>query len=256
MNETQKGPAGLEAAELVAAMDDLFEMWGRWASTGSVNLRPRPEYAKTQRQVGATVTLIQHLFELAKVVRPYLPDELPLTLIPVAREAFETGVWIIWMDKFRDAADAAVNDAERNRRLLAESMVDSALIPAEEAPNLPEWEKLPSDSHEHARSFKKMTDALDLPDIYAFYRALSQLSHPSVQVMDEYLSKDEDGRPIFHVRATPGFESVIVARVLPLFLVKAARIFTYVTQDKAQRSEVRAIGRRMAVDVDDVFTHH
>lgn len=253
MGSENRGPASLEASQLVTALDDLIEMWERWTSAGTINLRSRRGFEKSERQAVVLVTLTQHLVQLMKVVRPSLPDDLPITLVPVAREALETGVWIVWMDRFRDAADAAINEDERNRVNLTRAMLKSDLVPDGVTLDLPEWTRLSTATASHARSFQQMTEALGIPEIYVYYRIMSEHSHPGVRIVDQYVEQREDGTPMFRGTAKPGFESVLATRVLPVFLLKAIRIVTYMTRDVEQRREVREVARALQVDVDRLF---
>ncbi|EWS81757.1 hypothetical protein BF93_16285 [Brachybacterium phenoliresistens] len=253
MSHEPSRPADLELDDLVDAMDELLGIWERWVAIGSIRLNPRREFSKTQRQAAVIVTLTQHLFQLVKTVRPYLPESLPITLVPVAREALETGIWVVWMDRFEDAAEAAINEADRNRKNLREAMVKSALIPEGMSTAIPDWSKLDVAESQHLRSFEKMTDALGLPEMYAYYRMLSELSHPGIHVADEYILEKPDGSPAFRDSASPGIESILATRLLPFFLLKAARIVSYMTRDVEQRREVRAVARKLRVDSERLF---
>lgn len=228
-------------------------MWDRWVSAGTINLKPRRGFEKTERQAVVLVTLTQHLVQLMKVLRPHIPDDVPITLVPVAREALETGVWIVWTDRFRDAAEAAINEDERNRVNLTRAMLKSDLIPEGTIVDMPEWTRMSTATVSHARSFHQMTEALGFEDLYVYYRVLSELSHPGVRVVDRYVEQGEDGTPRFRDTATSGFESVLTTRILPVLLLKSLRIITYMTQDRDQRREVRVVGRRLLLDVDRLF---
>lgn len=253
MDNEPSVPADLDDSILLDATDELIELWWQWVGTGSIHLRPRRDFPKSQRQAAVLITHTQHLFQLVKVIRPHLPRELPLTLVPVAREALETGIWILWVDRFEDAAEVAINEAERNRKNLKASMIKSSIFPEGTSLEIPEWTRLDSPSSGHTRSVESMTDALKLPELYAFYRMFSGLSHPGIEVSEQYLRAREDRAPMFRDAASPGIESVLATRVLPLMLLKATRIITYLTDDKAQRRDVRGIARGLLVDVDDLF---
>lgn len=245
--------ADLDHSVLLDATDDLIMLWWEWVSAGTINLRPRRDFPKTQRQAAVLITHTQHLFQLIKTIRPHLPTELPITLVPVAREALETGIWILWVDRFDDAAEVAINEAERNRKNLKSTIIESAIFPDGVSLDIPEWTRLDSPSSGHVQSLKKMTEALKLPELYAFYRMFSQLSHPGIEVADQYVQMGKEQQPQFRDAAAPSHESVLATRILPLLLLKSARIVTYLTNDKEQRRQVRKISRRLLVDVDDLF---
>jgi len=253
LNNEPSVPADLDDFDLPDATDKLIELWWQWVGTGSIHLQPRRDFPKTQRQAAVLITHTQHLFQLVKTIRPHLPKDLPITLVPVAREALETGIWILWADRFEDAAEAAINEAERKQKNLKASMIESSIFPAGMSLDIPEWTRLDSPSAGHTRSVESMAKALDLPELYAFYRMFSRLSHPGIEVSDQYLKAGENGQPLFRDVAPPGFESRLATRVLPLMLLKATRIITYLTNDRTQRREVRDIARGLLVDVDDLF---
>lgn len=252
--DTHEGAADASLDELIDATDELLALWDRWIHAGSIDLRPRPEFQWSQRRAAAVVTLTQHLVALIETIRPHLPADLPITLTPVARAALETGVWLVWLDRHPDSIDAAINEAERTRGVIASELVKSGLVPESEAKEMPGWTPLPTEVADHARRFKAMTDDLELDEIYVIYRMFSGQAHPGARVVDAYLESDDNGGPVFRAEAKIGFEAVLSTRVLPLFLLKATRIVTHLTRDRAQRSEVRAIGRKIGVSVDDLFS--
>lgn len=248
---TVNRPADVSDEEVLAAMDELLVIWQSWVDAGTVILNPRPEFQKSEPQAHMIVTLTTHLFHQANLIRPYLPDDIPITMIPVVRAALETALWVIWTDRHADAAEAAMNRSEHQRRSLIRTLNDSSLVPLEVGTiELDEWTDLETSVGPQAKSLEQMTRSLNLIDLYALYRMYSSVSHPGIDLVDAYLLDIEDGTVRYRTHAKPDFRSGITSRILPLLLLRCARIVNHMSQDKHRRRDLHRIARRLNVQLD------
>lgn len=248
-------PVDVPDEEVLTATDELITIWQTWVDAGTVILNPRPDFQKHELQAHMLVTLTTHLFELARVIRPHLPDDIPITLMPVVRSAVETTLWIVWVDYKKDAADAAINRGERQRRTLARTLRESALVPrGHKGSDIGEWTDLETTQGNHAKNLEAMAKSLGMTDVYAFYRMYSSVVHPGTDLVDAYLRHlvDED-RTEYLPRAEPDFRSTVTNRILPLMLLKAARIVNYMSRDTARRSDLQRIARSLNVELDRLW---
>lgn len=244
-------PADVSNEDVLQAMDELISIWQSWVDFGTVKLNPRPEFQKSEPQAHMLVTLTTHLFEQAAVIRPYLPDDLPITLMPVARSALETTLWVIWADRYDGAAAAAMNRSEYQRRTMVNTLNQSSLLPAgTEDITLETWTDLETQSDPQARSLESMARSLGLIDLYAFYRMYSSVVHPGIDLVDAYLSEVDVNKVAYHAHAEADFRSGITTRILPLMMLKCARIVNYMSRDDQRRSDLHLVARKLNVSLD------
>lgn len=252
---TGKRPADVSDEDVLEAMDELSTIWKSWVDAGTVVLNPRPEFQKTEPQAHMIVTLTTHLFQQATTIRPYLPSDLPITMIPVVRAALETGLWVIWIDRYANAAEAAMNRSEHQRRSLVRTLNDSSLIPLELGKlELDEWTDLETDVGPQAKSLEQMAKALGLIDLYALYRMYSSVSHPGIDLVDAYLLDREDGSVRYRTQAIPDFRSGITTRILPPLLLKSARIVNQMSRDRDRRRDLHRVAKKLNVQLDRFWT--
>ncbi|GAA1491446.1 DUF5677 domain-containing protein [Brachybacterium sacelli] len=248
-------PADVSNEDVLQAMDELTSIWQSWVDAGTVILNPRPEFLKSEPQAHMLVTLTTHLFEQASVIRPYLPDDLPITLMPVARSALETTLWVIWVDRYDDAAAAALNRSEHQRRNMLKTLNQSSLIPIDrENITLETWTDLETSSGHQARSLESMANSLGLIDLYVFYRMYSSVVHPGIDLVDAYLDDIGDNKVAYHAHAETDFRSGITTRVLPLMMLKCARIVNYMSRDRQRRSDLHRVARKLNVSLDKFWS--
>ena len=251
----QGRPADVSNEDVLDAMDEINSIWQSWVDASTVILNPRPEFKKTEPQAHMLVTLTTHLFELAGVIRPHLPDDLPITLMPLARAALETTLWIIWVDRFNDAAPAALNRSEHQRRNTLKTLNQSSLIPADVGDlKVDAWTDFETERGHQARNLESMASTLGLIDLYAFYRMYSSVVHPGIDLVDSYLYDIGDGRVRYRAHAPRDFRSGITTRILPLMMLKSARIVNFMSRDQKRRSDLHRVARKLNVSLDKLWS--
>lgn len=250
-------PADVPDVDVLAATDELLAVWQSWVEAGTVILNPRPDFQKHELQAHMLVTLTTHLFELARLIRPHLPGSIPITLMPVVRSAVETTIWVVWVDFNQDAADAAINRGERQRRTLARAIRESSLVsPDHSGLDIGEWTDRDTTQGNEAKNLEAMAKSVGMADVYVFFRMYSSVVHPGTDLIDAYLRHVDEDRTEYLPRAEPDYRSGVTNRILPLLLLRAARIVNYMSRDKQRRSELQRVARMLNVDLDKLWNPH
>ncbi|QUF07165.1 hypothetical protein KCV87_14650 [Actinosynnema pretiosum subsp. pretiosum] len=115
--------------------------------------------------------------------------------IPTVRAIYEHALTTQWLALHAAGTTALINEYGRNRASTAKTLRQAGaadMIKAAEHLENDAWEKIPTDSDQQAKQFLELCNDLEPAgsEAYFYYRLMSSLSHPTGQVVDEYLSDD------------------------------------------------------------------
>ena len=137
-----------------------------------------------------------HAYALAEASVPLWVDEvLVVAARPVARSLFETGVIAQWVAHDPEASAALVAAYDEDQRKLAGSLRRAQRL-AKLAPSVEARRpRVTSAKRGVAESFKNITDQFtDGEELYSYYRLLCGQTHAGVEVADQWLAGEEEGR--------------------------------------------------------------
>ena len=208
---------------------------------------------KNQTILRAIVPLHLHAARLAGSVVRLEEEGARYEIVPTVRALFETGVTAQWIAHFDDGLKALLNEHVRQRKNLMAAALNSDFRDAgQEAAALDAArDSVPFDtsSDGSARRFEEMCRDLGGGEsLYALYRMLSGVAHPSVHVIDLYLDENapEGEWPEFR-GDPPSFDSVIWLHLAATSLVWSARAVSYFDRDTQRRNRLRRLAKDLGV---------
>jgi len=227
----------------------LLAGWDARADAPLVGTRKRKF---NQQQLALAHGLCAHVHYLAGPALDLLDQGKVLAALPLVRACFEAAVTAQWVTQTTDGAPAFVNEDVRQRRaqvLTLEKAVSSVF--REAAPEIAANFVDPLETSATAKGFHNLCNDLvpGRADAYSIYRVLSQYSHASVLVIDDYLqATDTDTGPGLALRTDPVEPNGATwTNMLAASLVWAARAIDYLDKDHVRRSELRAAAASLGI---------
>lgn len=192
--------SGPLSVDLRAVHDELLTAWDEFASQPQT-VRGRRRAVVPVARFSVVFGLASHVHETSRILRHAVEDRVPPAALSLVRVMYECGLTAAWAANVKDADDAMVYEHSRNSGNLRKTLAKSID---------PYWRNLAEnvadgdrDSTGHstpesapqARFFERLCEDLD-DDVagYGMYRQLSQYSHASVRLVDEYLDPPADSR--------------------------------------------------------------
>lgn len=247
MTEIVSARSSREMVEgLVANWDQVVTTDGYMVTTRGTGARAGR--ARTEAQTVLITAYATHVHETAKLLLPYLPDRLTVAHAPLLRSIFETTLTLVWVDEVDDGADALMSEEGRQRRNIAKNLED--LGRADWATEIPHQEAvMESTSIPQGRHFEQLAKDIAFAEAYVTYRALSSLSHPSIQVADAYVGNRDDGSVFLRAqgKAMSHGESDGWGHVIASCLVWSGYVANYLDPARTRRSELRRIAKELGV---------
>lgn len=254
MNTTHS--AGAHSTEyLLSRIDDLNLEWDRLVNNDDGTVRVRSGKVNGKReQFDVTVSALligycAHVMQLSQSIRLLLEHGHIVQAIPLVRFAYETSLKQNWVYATgSDAPRAISNQYGNSRTALSDTMRKSGVrVLTEAADSIAGLgvDKLPTTSLEQAsKVFKMVEDFHNGEDLYAYYRMLSEYSHPSVTVADLYLHKDDRGNPLPGFSSSPSeFPSDYLAYFTVVSCCRAMWAFATTMSDHKAKNPVRRIAK-------------
>lgn len=245
--------------ELREICEELVAAWDEWGAPSTIS-QPKARKGKTitsrdLARMESVIGLSRHVRETATAVRLLLDSEQSNAAIPLVRMAYEcalTSVWLI-QSEGDEGIKAFVDEHVRQRSNL-QSTLQRAVSETfrEGASGVSDSDRsLLRGSMDSTRRFDLVCDDLSPggPDAYVYYRALSSFSHASVSLTDLYFAPPVQGSPVPPPRAVPyqPFDEAFLLFLLNASLVWSGRAVTYVSREKAHRSVLRLVARRLGI---------
>lgn len=158
-----------------------------------VAIRVSPQAAETTR-FHLIWGYTAHCFSLADAVLGLTHRGYVLESIPLIRFIYETGVTAYWVAAVEDGVLGMFDHALRTRRTAAKDFmkvdVPEVRKAGETLMSRSGFEPIASPSRDRAGRFQRMCQDFEESDLlYANYRALSTFSHPSLDIVAEYVKK-------------------------------------------------------------------
>lgn len=234
-----------EQKRVTAVARGLLLGWDARADAPLVGTRKRKF---NQQQLALAHGLCAHVHYLAGPALALLDEGKVLAALPLVRACFESAITAQWVTQTTDGAPAFVNEDVRQRRAqipTLEKAVSSVF--REAAPEIAARLVDRLESNTTARGFHNLCDDL-VPggaDAYSIYRVLSQYSHASVLVIDDYLQATDTGLALRSVPVEPN--GATWTNLLAASLVWAGRAIDYLDKNHVRRSELRAAAASLGI---------
>jgi len=227
----------------------LLAGWEARADAPLVGTRKR-KFQQQQQQLALAHGLCAHVHYLAGPALDLLDKGQVLASLPLVRACFESAVTAQWVTQTTDGAPAFVNEDVRQRRAQVQTLEKAiSQVFREAAPEVAANLVDPLETSATAKGFHNLCNDL-VPggaDAYSIYRMLSQYSHASVLVIDEYLQATDTG-PGLALRTAPVEPNGATwTNVLAAALVWAGRAIDYLDKDHVRRSELRAAAASLGI---------
>ncbi len=221
-----------------------------WDSRADVPLVGTRKRRFNQQQLALAHGLCAHAHYLADPALDLLDSGRVLAALPLVRACFESAITAQWVTQTTDGAPAFVNEDVRQRRAQVQTLEKAVSeVFREAAPEIAANLIDPLHTNATARGFHNLCNDL-VPggaDAYSIYRVLSQYSHASVLVIDDYLQATDTG-PGLALHTHPVEPNAATwTNVLASALVWAGRAIDYLDKDHVRRSELRAAAAALGI---------
>lgn len=240
-----------EPDEAIEAIDELLEGWDTFCK--NVRVTPvatgaRRGHNRTMPQFVVVISLVTHVHAVAKVLRSAMQGgAITVAHMPLVRSIYEATLTAVWCDEVPDGAAAIMKEEGRQRRNLESAMQSVASFAAAKPMPHVDWADVETPSAAQGRSFEKLAEDVGLDGAYVFFKILSNYSHATVRVVDEYLLED-DGDLGMRFRAEPDpLCGEAWTHLVAACLVWAGMLANYCDAARTRRNELRAIARRLGI---------
>jgi len=190
------------------------------------------------QQLALAHGLCAHVHYLAGPALDLLDKGQVLASLPLVRACFESAVTAQWVTQTTDGAPAFVNEDVRQRRAQVQTLEKAiSQVLREAAPEVAANLVDPLETSATAKGVHNLCNDL-VPggaDAYSIYRMLSQYSHASVLVIDEYLQATNTGPGLALGTAPVEPNGATWTNVLAAALVWAGRAIDYLDKDHVRR---------------------
>lgn len=195
-----------------------------------------------------------HVLGLTGTVIELLDKNRVLEATPIVRSGYETALQSQWLYLVEnDAACALANEHGRLRRAMKNDASESGsaylMTMADEIADA-DWQDLPTDSREQAKSMSAMLKDLEAGnELYVYYRLMSEYCHPSMTIVDQYIHSHNEDEPYPRFQYEPKQPS---RSTWMFFMLLSACLAAYpvstLMRDKNLRNTIRRIGRECSVN--------
>ena len=175
--------------------------------------------------------------------------------IAVVRSIYEAAMTAVWLAKEPEAVNAWTRELSRNRKrmrhlaLRSSNFADMADIMDLVEPD-PSWPEASEASAAEARNVEALARRFPLADAYILYKMLCEMTHPTVALVDQYLSPGTgEAGFAFHVHGRPRTDD-IWAWLVAVCALWSSRLVDHYTPGSPHRSRLRAIARQLDVPAD------
>lgn len=225
----------------------LLAGWDARADAPLVGTRKRKF---NQQQLALAHALCAHVHYLTGPALDLLDTGKVLAALPLVRACFESALTAQWVTQTTDGAPAFIDEDVRQRRAHVQTLEKAvSQVFREAAPKIAANLINPLETSATAKGFYNLCNDL-VPggaDAYSSYRMLSQYSHASVLVIDEYLQATDTG-PGLALRIEPiEPNGATWTNMLAASLVWAGRAIDYLDKDRVRRSELRAAAAALGI---------
>jgi hypothetical protein len=225
----------------------LLDSWHEYLDADVITTK-----GKTLPQVAVGVGLAMHTHRLAGPAFQLLRNEQVLESVPLVRSMFEAAVTAHWAVQVSDATNGFFHKQNRERRKLWESMAAMKLAhfgPDEyvKAVEMLDAQGTPTDAPE--AHFKAICDDLEPREmhLYAQYRLMSQLSHPTDLLLDHYFAT-ADGPTSVPRRSPPTQpDRPSMAAFALASLVWAGQAVEYANPSRSRRALLRQAAKTIGI---------
>jgi hypothetical protein len=232
----------------LATIDSLLQSW---ESSSFRTFLAKSKTKASEPKLAVVHGLAAHTHVVAGPARDLLSAGHAWSAMPLVRLAYECALTAQWVAQTPDGAQALMNSDIRKRAALVETMGKAAAETFQDGASSVAHaadEALPSSSNASARSFEQLCRDLRPggDEAYVYYRVMSQMSHASVMVCDNYLALDPDDRLTFRLAPKP------IANLAWLFtvaasLVWAGRAIDYFDKENRRRSDLRRAAKTLQI---------
>jgi hypothetical protein len=225
----------------------LLAGWDARADAPLIGTRKRRFH---QQQLVVAHGLCAHVHYLAGPALGLLDKGKVLAALPLVRACFESAITAQWVTQTTDGAPAFVNEDVRQRHAHVKTLEKAvSQVFREAAPEIAANLIDRLETSATAKGFHNICNDL-VPagaDAYSIYRMLSQYSHASVLVIDDYLQATDAG-PGVALRTEPVEPNGATwTNMLAASLVWAGRAIDYLDKDHVRRSELRAAAATLGI---------
>ena len=173
--------------ESINASKDFEELWPSSANTVGI-----PVIDGRQITGIGTYVLARHAVETNRAILLLWNQGMQLQAIPLMRALMESAVTASWMTITKDSGLASLHFVATERIKL---LNDLQQISSYENDGISQWEEIKkqhsSSASSEAKQFEQRCNSLEGGEgIYAIYRLLSGLSHPSLNLVESYTKQD------------------------------------------------------------------
>jgi hypothetical protein len=226
------------------------ELMSSWCEQGDTFTAGRPDRGWKRHQLAAIFALTAHVHRLFPVASRLLDEGCVLEAIPLIRTAYECALTAHWLAQVDDGAEAFMNRDVRSRAAAertAQKAVSEVLRNGGPIAGA-DLDKLETSAMGPAESFEQLCDDLTPggADAYFHYRAMSMYQHPSVLLVDQYLSLSDDGTDFaaFH-REPRAQESGAWRGLLTSSLIWSGRALDFFDGAHTRRSVLRRVAKEL-----------
>lgn len=223
--------------DLFTHIADLAALWREFIAR-PMDLKT-PDNSNSQATIAAVFGLSAHTVEVADAIAQLHrihPNR--VVLMPLVRTAFECSLTAHWLAQIDDATHAWSNEHLRKAAAVVDNLENANSAVFRDGADAVRKARiigttLPTDSQAQARNFEQMCRDLAIADAdaYVYYRLVSELTHPSVTLADQYVDRADDGTII--LRRTPKFDD---ARSW-LFLATASVVWALKAVDYSDKTK-------------------
>lgn len=228
------------------------DLLSSWHAQGDKFTAGRRERGWTGHQVASVFALTAHVHRVYVPAARLLDEGLVIEAIPLIRTAYECALTAHWLAQVDDGAEAFLNNDVRSRAAAertAQKAVSEALREGGPIAGA-DLAELETSAGGPARNFEQLCDDLTPggADAYFHYRAMSMYQHPSVLLVDQYLSLSEEGTNIaaFHMQPKPQ-ESGAWRGLLTASLIWSGRAVDFFDGAHKRRSALRRAAQDLGV---------
>lgn len=221
-----------------------------WRSLSGGSLTGSKKRPFNSHQMALVHGLCAHAHYIGEVALDLLDDGLTLAAFPLVRSCFEAAVRAQWVAQTQDGYLALQNEAIRQRTAFVRTLERAASdIFRNAAPNLAPTLASVGEADASARSFSDICDDLNPggADAYTFYRRMSTMTHPSVEVALHYL-RPVDAAPGVTLSMEPDEpEAGTWTYLVAASLVWAGRAVDFMDKHNKRRSELRSVAAELGI---------
>jgi len=196
--------------------------------------------------VGTVYALAAHTHQLGYAVLELLNAGFTIEIIPLVRAGYESALTASWIAQVPDALPAYLNRNHSQQKALRETIQKAGWMAANQVIPADELEPyLVSGPSKDGASYvvKLCADFLGGDGMYALYRGLSWMTHPTAAVTDYYLEmRDGSDIPVLHTTAKTSDEGPLLVtwvHVLCSSLVWSARALDLIDERSSSNDRRR-----------------